>query len=301
MNFSYPGYNGLLTGVPDRRIDSNDKRLNPNVTVFEWLHHKPAYHGKVSAVGSWDRYPFIFNVERSGLYVNAGWVPFEGPLQSERQVLLNKLIAQRRGCGMTAATTPLPFSLRSSTSPSHSVCFLPRVGRHRRARSHRPVRQIPACPSRHRWQPQSALGRAAIAARVSGHDHADRHHRPRPGRPSDGLARSRRQDTRLRRDLDSRHRARHPRVGRANEHDPGHARTGSRDHRRVARRRLPGRGHDGGQANRRRDRAGGEAGRDAGRSTAAADRIRIVRHPGAPATHLGCRRGRTSRADTASG
>ncbi len=94
MNFSYPGYNELLTGSPDPRVDSNDKRLNPNVTVFEWLNRKPAYRGKVTAVGSWDLYPFIFNVERSGLYVNAGWVPFEGPSLTESQVLLNKLIAQ---------------------------------------------------------------------------------------------------------------------------------------------------------------------------------------------------------------
>jgi alkaline phosphatase D len=94
MNFSYPGYNELLTGWPDPRVDSNDKRLNPNVTVFEWLNRKPAYRGKVTAVGSWDLYPFIFNVERSGLYVNAGWVPFEEPSLTEGQVLLNKLIAQ---------------------------------------------------------------------------------------------------------------------------------------------------------------------------------------------------------------
>jgi alkaline phosphatase D len=63
--------------------DGNDKRQNPNVTVFEWLNRKPAYRGKVTAVGSWDLYPFIFNVERSGLYVNAGWVPFDGPSLSK--------------------------------------------------------------------------------------------------------------------------------------------------------------------------------------------------------------------------
>ncbi len=94
MNFSYPGYNEMLTGAPDPRIDSNDKRPNPNVTVFEWLNRKPGYHGKVSAVGSWDVYPFIFNVERSSLFMNAGWVPFDGPSLSESQVMLNRLMAQ---------------------------------------------------------------------------------------------------------------------------------------------------------------------------------------------------------------
>jgi hypothetical protein len=94
MNFSYPGYNEILTGFSDPRIDSNDKRPNPNMTVFEWLDRRPAYRGKVSAVGSWDLYPFIFNVQRSGLYLNAGWVPLEGPSLTESQAVLNKLIAQ---------------------------------------------------------------------------------------------------------------------------------------------------------------------------------------------------------------
>jgi hypothetical protein len=94
MNFSYPGYNELLTGHPDPRIDSNDKRPNPNVTVFEWLNGRPGYRGKVTAVGSWDVYPFIFNVARSGLYMNAGWVPFDGRSLTESQILLNRLISQ---------------------------------------------------------------------------------------------------------------------------------------------------------------------------------------------------------------
>ena len=33
--FSYPGYNEMLAGVADPRIDSNDKTPNPNVTVLE--------------------------------------------------------------------------------------------------------------------------------------------------------------------------------------------------------------------------------------------------------------------------
>ena len=71
-NFSYPGYNEIFTGFADPRIDSNAKRPNPNVSVLEWLDRKPAFRGKVAAVGSWDVYPFILNVERSGLPVNAG-------------------------------------------------------------------------------------------------------------------------------------------------------------------------------------------------------------------------------------
>ena len=93
-NFSYPGYNELFTGSPDPRIDSNEKRPNPNVSVLEWLHRKPAFRGEVAAVASWDLFPFILNVERSGLTVNAGWMPFGGPSLTESQALLNRLMGR---------------------------------------------------------------------------------------------------------------------------------------------------------------------------------------------------------------
>ena len=93
-NFSYPGYNELFTGSPDPRIDSNAKRPNPNVSVLEWLHRKPAFRGEVAAVASWDLFPFILNVERSGLTVNAGWMPFGGPSLTESQALLNRLMSR---------------------------------------------------------------------------------------------------------------------------------------------------------------------------------------------------------------
>jgi hypothetical protein len=75
LNFSYPGYNEILTGRADPRIDSNDKRPNPNVTVLEWLHVKDAFRGRVVAFCSWDVFPFIINERRSGIPVNAGWQP----------------------------------------------------------------------------------------------------------------------------------------------------------------------------------------------------------------------------------
>jgi len=77
--FSYPGYNELLTGHADDRIDSNDKIPNPNVTVLEWLNRRPAFSGRVAAFGSWDVLPYIVNRERSGLYVNGGGPPVTNP------------------------------------------------------------------------------------------------------------------------------------------------------------------------------------------------------------------------------
>lgn len=91
-NFSYPGYNELLTGAPDPRIDSNDKFDNPNVSVLEWLNRKPEYQGKVAAVGSWDLFPYILNVKRSGLSVNAGWEALAGDSLNESQKLLNRMM-----------------------------------------------------------------------------------------------------------------------------------------------------------------------------------------------------------------
>lgn len=93
-NFSYPGYNEILTGFPDPGIESNAKRPNPNVTVLEWLDRKPAFRGAVSVVASWDVHPFILNVERSGLPVNAGWMPIHGRMLTPNERLLNDLMGR---------------------------------------------------------------------------------------------------------------------------------------------------------------------------------------------------------------
>jgi hypothetical protein len=86
-NFSYPGYNETLCGFADPRIDSNDKKPNPNVTVFEWLNAMPRYRGRVAAFGAWDVFPYIFNEERCGFIVNAGYEPMGG----KRYEMLDRL------------------------------------------------------------------------------------------------------------------------------------------------------------------------------------------------------------------
>jgi len=77
--FSYPGYNELLSGAGDPRVDSNDKVPNPNVTVLEWLDHRPGFAGRVAAFGSWDVLPYILNTERSHLPVGTGFLPVPRP------------------------------------------------------------------------------------------------------------------------------------------------------------------------------------------------------------------------------
>ena len=94
LNFSYPGYNETLCGFADPNIKSNDKILNPNVTVLEWLNNKPAYRGKVAAFGAWDVFPYIFNGARAGFLVNAGYDPLTSLRGNTRVDVLNQLRAE---------------------------------------------------------------------------------------------------------------------------------------------------------------------------------------------------------------
>ncbi len=89
--FSYPGYNEMLAGAPDPRIDSNDKVPNPNVNVLEWLSRQPGFDHRITAFGTWELLPFILNRERSGLdIVAAGDFIREEPL-TERERAFNDL------------------------------------------------------------------------------------------------------------------------------------------------------------------------------------------------------------------
>jgi hypothetical protein len=86
--FSYPGYNEMLTGKPDPRIDRNDFGPNPNVTVFEWLAGQPRFTGEVAAFGTWDVFGAIFNQERAPMWVRSGWdPPFPGDTMPRRALL----------------------------------------------------------------------------------------------------------------------------------------------------------------------------------------------------------------------
>ncbi|WP_019961555.1 alkaline phosphatase family protein [Woodsholea maritima] len=93
MIFSYPGYNEILTGKADPRINSNAKIPNANVTILEWLNQQPEHAGKVYAFGSWDVFPFIINEVRSGVPVNAGFEALE-PVYNDTVALLNTLQEQ---------------------------------------------------------------------------------------------------------------------------------------------------------------------------------------------------------------
>lgn len=74
-NFSYPGYNEILSGVINDSIDSNAAVPNPEKTFLELLNAHPLYQGRTAAFASWDVFPAIYNVERSRIPVNVGVAP----------------------------------------------------------------------------------------------------------------------------------------------------------------------------------------------------------------------------------
>ena len=88
--FSYPGYNELLTGKPDRRIRSNAKRVNPNETILEFANQQKRFKDKVAVFASWDVFHYIVNPKRSGIHVNAGNDTAEVRITS-REKHLNRL------------------------------------------------------------------------------------------------------------------------------------------------------------------------------------------------------------------
>lgn len=88
---SYPGYNEMLTGSPDPRIDRNEFGPNPNVTVLDWLNRKPEFHGKVDVFGTWSVMADIFDDQHSALPVRAGATLVDRSDQSERGRLFAEL------------------------------------------------------------------------------------------------------------------------------------------------------------------------------------------------------------------
>jgi len=91
MAFSYPGYNEMLTGFPDPKINSNEFGKNPNMTVFEWLNKSPEFHGQAAVFATWSTFKDIFNQQRSQLAIQAGWdEPYRGAV-TPREEMLNQL------------------------------------------------------------------------------------------------------------------------------------------------------------------------------------------------------------------
>lgn len=91
--FSYPGYNEMSVGFPNKDITSNEFGPNPNMTVFEWLNRSPGLAGKVAVYGTWSTYADIFNEPRSHLVMQAGWSPPAKSGDASKDALLARLFA----------------------------------------------------------------------------------------------------------------------------------------------------------------------------------------------------------------
>lgn len=124
--FSYPGYNEILTGVPDSKIDSNEFGPNPNVTVLEWLDKQPDLRGRVAVVGTWATYSDIFNVKRSHLPVFAGWeIPARAAKNGSDATLRELYATSTRFDEEDVSNAFLQFAARDYLKASHPrVLFL---------------------------------------------------------------------------------------------------------------------------------------------------------------------------------
>ncbi len=89
--FTYPGFNEIFTGFADDRIDKNEKRNNPNVSVLEWLHRKPAFTNRAAGFANWDVHPYILNAERSGIPVWTGYEKSPTGKPGSRLELIEKI------------------------------------------------------------------------------------------------------------------------------------------------------------------------------------------------------------------
>ena len=72
-NFTYPGFNEILTGFADDSIKENAKIANRNVSVFEWLNGHAAFRGRVAAFANWDVFPYILNASRANIPIWTGY------------------------------------------------------------------------------------------------------------------------------------------------------------------------------------------------------------------------------------
>jgi Type I phosphodiesterase / nucleotide pyrophosphatase len=125
--FSYPGYNELFSGAPDDRIDSNDKVPNPNVTVLEWLATRRGYREAIAIFGSWDVFPYIFNVERSGLPVTALGIPFPHATSERERTIddyTDRLPLLWRGSALDAPAMEAALATLSRDRPRVLVVLL---------------------------------------------------------------------------------------------------------------------------------------------------------------------------------
>jgi len=99
---SYPGYNEIFTGTTDITISGNNKKLNKNYNVLEYLNNKKEFKGKIAVFSSWDVFPYILNEKRNGLMINSGYAQMENECDKEVMNMINAV--QEKGVEKKTAT-----------------------------------------------------------------------------------------------------------------------------------------------------------------------------------------------------
>lgn len=84
---SYPGYNEIFTGYTDPSVSSNQKRLNPNTNVLEFLEAQPGFKDRIAIFSSWDVFPYILNEERNGMQINSGYEHIASAVTQQEQFI----------------------------------------------------------------------------------------------------------------------------------------------------------------------------------------------------------------------
>lgn len=70
---SYPGYNEIFTGYPDKLFIPNLAIRNRNSNILEYLNTLDEFRGRVAAFSSWNVLPYILNEAGSNFPVNGGY------------------------------------------------------------------------------------------------------------------------------------------------------------------------------------------------------------------------------------
>ncbi|WP_184548806.1 alkaline phosphatase family protein [Mucilaginibacter sp. FT3.2] len=90
-HFSYPGYNEIFTGFAAPKMNTNEPVTNPNMNLLEFLNKQKGFENKVATFASWERFTQILNAPRSGMLINAGFMPLSVPGMNDRLQHLNEL------------------------------------------------------------------------------------------------------------------------------------------------------------------------------------------------------------------
>jgi hypothetical protein len=90
---SYPGYSEMFVGyTDDLKVSSNEREMNPNRTVFEFISEYEGLNKKdIAAFTTWDIFPYILREDKNHIYVNAGKDLAVGKI-SEKEKDLNKFM-----------------------------------------------------------------------------------------------------------------------------------------------------------------------------------------------------------------